>query len=107
MIAEGLRAVRSPVWLVFAVIFGLYILTVSWWMINGYTRELFGSPLPHWAGFIRMVYNFHAGLPVRNMKSHGDAKNLRKVAGNTSRATPEGATVYFTPMEAMAAGSPE
>ena len=97
MIAEGLRAVHAPVWIVFAVIFGLYILTVGWWMLNGYTRELFGSPLPHMGRIHKVVYNFHTGLPVKNMKSHGDGRHLKKVAGSTSRATPEGATVYFTP----------
>lgn len=97
MIAEGLRAAHAPVWVVFAVIFGLYILTVGWWMLNGYTRELFGSPLPHMGRIHKVVYNFHTGLPVRNMKSHGDGRHLKKVAGSTNRATPEGATVYFTP----------
>lgn len=97
MFAAVLHAIHAPVWLVFVAIFGLYICTVSWWMINGYTRELFGSPLPHMGRIHKVVYNFHTGLPVRNMKSHGDQKHLKRIAGNTSRATPDGSTVYYTP----------
>ena len=97
MIAEALRAAHAPDWIVFVVIFGLYICTAGWWMINGFTRELFGSPLPHMGRIHKVVYNFHTGLPVHNMKSHGDQRKLKRVAGSTSRATPDGSTVYFTP----------
>ena len=97
MISGLLRATHAPVWVVFAVIFGLYICTTGWWMINGYTRELFGSPLPHMGRIHKVVYNFHTGLPVKNMKSHGDQRHLKRVAGAVNRATPDGATVYFTP----------
>jgi hypothetical protein len=95
MTAELLRAAHAPVWVIYAVVFGLYILTVSWWMLNGYTRELFGSPLPHMGRIHKVVYNFHTGLPVKNMKTSGDQRHLRRIAGNTSRATPEGSTVYW------------
>lgn len=96
MVAGLLRAVHAPVWVVFVVIFGLYIGTAGWWLINGYTRELFGSPLPHMGRIHTVIYNWHTGLPIHSMKSHGDQKRLRKVAGSVNRATPEGATVYFS-----------
>lgn len=96
MISALLRAVHAPAWVVFPVIFGFYILMAGWWLINGYTRELFGSPLPHMGRIHKVVYNFHTGLPVHNMKTTGDQKRLRRIAGNTSRATPEGITVYFS-----------
>lgn len=95
MIAELLRATHAPAWAVFVVVFGLYIMTAGWWMLNGYTRELFGSPLPHMGRIHKVVYNFHTGLPVRNMKTSGDQRHLRRVAGNTNRATPTGETVYW------------
>jgi len=95
MIGELLRAAHAPAWLVFVLIFGLYIMTAGWWMLNGYTRELFGSPLPHMGRIHKVVYNFHTGLPVRNMKTSGDQRNLKRVAGNTNRATPSGETVYW------------
>ena len=96
MIAEVLRALHAPTWIVFAVVFGLYIMTAGWWMINGFTRELFGSPLPHMGRIHTVVFNFHTGLPV-SRKSHGDEKRLRKAVSDTRRATPDGLMVYYHP----------
>ena len=96
MIAEGLRVAHAPVWVIFAVVFGFYICTAGWWMINGFTRELFGSPLPHMGRIHHVVFNFHTGLPV-SRKSHGDERKLRKAASNTRVATPDGLMVYFHP----------
>jgi len=96
MIGELLRATHAPAWVVFAVVFGLYIGTVGWWLINGYTRELFGSPLPHMGRIHHVVFNFHTGLPV-SRKSHGDERKLKKAASNSRVATPDGLMVYFHP----------
>ena len=97
MISGLLRATHAPVWVVFAVIFGLYICTTGWWMINGYTRELFGSPLPHMGRIHKVVYNFNRPSRQERRSPHGDQRHLKRVAGAVNRATPDGATVYFTP----------
>lgn len=96
MIAEGLRLAHAPSWVIFAAVFGVYILTAGWWMINGFTRELFGSPLPHMGRIHHVVFNFHTGLPV-SRKSHGDERRLKKAVSDTRRATPDGLMVYFHP----------
>ena len=90
-----LRYLHVPWWVPFCVWFGGYSLTALYWVANGYTRELFGSPLPHMGRIHKVVFNFHTGLPVKNMKTSGDKRHLKRVAADSRRATPEGETVLW------------
>jgi hypothetical protein len=68
-------------------------------VIDGYFRELVGHS--HGQGhqhsrLHRVIWQYHTGLPIDPMRSHGDERRLKRVAGASNRATPEGAIVYFT-----------
>lgn len=90
-----LRALHVPWWVPFVVWFGGYAIMAGAWLSNGYYAELFGSPLPHKGRIHKVVYNFHTGLPVKNMKTSGDKRHLKRVAADSRRATPEGETVLW------------
>jgi hypothetical protein len=98
MIDGVMRLLHVPWWVPFIVWFGLYIFTAMGWVINGYAQEYLGWRHPGRPGKIhKVLVRFHTGAHVQPEKSHGDERRLRRVAGNVSRATPEGAMVYWTP----------
>ena len=92
-----LRSLNVPWWVPFVVWFGGYFFLTFWHVTNGYTRQLFGSPLPHMGKIHKVIVRFHTGAHVQPEKSYGDERRLKRAAGATSRATPEGAMVYWSP----------
>jgi hypothetical protein len=92
----GLRYLHVPWWVPFLVWFGLYIFTATGWIINGYAQEYMGWRHAGQPGKIhKVLIRFHTGAHVHPDRSHGDEKRLRRTAGSTTRATPEGAMVYW------------
>jgi hypothetical protein len=93
-----LRGLHVQWWIPFLVYFGLYIITASAWILNGYGQEYLGWRHPGRPGKIhRVLVRFHTGAHFHPEKSFGDERRLRSAAGGTKKATPEGTLVYFTP----------
>lgn len=69
-----------------------FIVTVS----NGVWREVTGRG--HRPDKLHSIlWRLHTGLHGNPFRSYGDEKRLKRTAGGTSRATPEGAMIYWTP----------
>ena len=93
---RGLRYLHVQWWVPFVVWFGLYIFVALGWIINGYSMEYLGWRHPGQPGKIhKVLVRFHTGAHIHPEKSYGDERRLRSIAGGSSRATPEGAIVYF------------
>lgn len=79
----------------YPLMIAVYYLMVIAGIVNGYFRELVGHNHGH-AKLHRVLFQYHTGLPIDPQRSHGDERRLKRVAGASNRATPEGAIVYFT-----------
>jgi hypothetical protein len=77
------------------IIAGYYLLVIMG-TLDGYFRELIGHGHGSHSKLHRVLWQYHTGLPVDTQRSHGDERRLKRVAGASTRATPEGAIVYFT-----------
>src|ERR1700758_1443241 len=93
-----MRALHVPWWAPFLFWFGGYLAVAFWHIMNGYAQEYLGWRHAGRPGKIhKVLVRFHTGAHIQPEKSYGDEKRLRKVAGATTRATPEGAMVYWSP----------
>lgn len=76
-------------------VYGAYGLLVFVTLVNGYTREVIGHR--HGSRLHRFFWQVHTGLHINPRRSYGDDPHLKRAAGATNRATPEGLMVYWTP----------
>jgi len=96
MVNLVLHGLGVPVWIPFAVWFGGYIMLAGSLLVNGYTRELFGSSLMHIGRIHHVIWRFHTGQHIGTKHSYGDEHNLWRTAGAYgSRSTPAGMVVYY------------
>lgn len=93
-----MRALHVPWWVPFIFWFGLYLLYAFYYIVNGYSQEYMGWRHAGRPGKIhKVLVRFHTGAHIQPERSHGDEKRLKRTAGATNRATPEGAMVYWSP----------
>jgi hypothetical protein len=85
-----------PSWTIFPVIYGLYILVAGYYVIDGYSRELFGHNRYHTGRIHHILYRFHTGQHVGTKHSYGDERNLSRTV-MSGRQTPGGLNVYYSP----------
>jgi hypothetical protein len=98
MLSFALRQLHLPWYWVFVVIFGLYALWLLWTIGFGYAHEITGWRHPGRPSRMhRLLFQIHTGLHLDSKRTFGDEAHLKKAAGNTNRATPEGLAVYWTP----------
>src|SRR6516165_2781229 len=96
MVNLVLHGLGVPVWIPFTVWFGGYIMLAGSLLVNGYTRELFGSSLMHIGRIHHVIWRFHTGQHIGTKHSYGDEHNLWRTAGAYgSRSTPAGMVVYY------------
>jgi hypothetical protein len=77
----------------------VYYVAVGAVIGDGYFRSLIGHS--HGSGHSHsklhiVLWQIHSGMHVNPNRSYGDEARLKRAAGATNRATPEGAIVYFT-----------
>jgi hypothetical protein len=93
-----MRALHVPWWVPFIFWFGLYLIYAFYYVVNGYAQEYMGWRHAGRPGKIhKVLVRFHTGAHIQPERSHGDEKRLKRTAGATTRATPEGAMVYWSP----------
>jgi hypothetical protein len=92
---EIFRHFHLPLWIPFAFWFGLYIIAASVFIINGYSRELFGTGLYHIGRIHKVLFHLHTGRHIRGGHSYGDERDLWRTARPNYRTTPGGQTVYY------------
>jgi hypothetical protein len=98
MIDGVMRFLHLPWWVPFVVWFSIYTFWASGAIINGYAQEYMGWRHPGRPGKIhKVLLRYHLGLHAHPDRSHGDERRLKRTAGATNRATPEGQMVYWDP----------
>src|SRR5712691_1996806 len=99
MLVLILHSMHLPAGTVFGVVFAGYPFIVLWVILNGYVREVTGWHHPGRPSRMhRLLFQIHTGLHIGTHRTYGDEKRLNRAAANTSRATPEGLAVYFSPL---------
>jgi hypothetical protein len=97
MIGLLLRSLHLQDWVVFVVIYGLYAFWALWTVGFGYAHDITGWRHPGRPSRMhRLLFQVHTGLHLDPKRTYGDEAKLKKTAGDTTRATPEGLAVYWT-----------
>jgi hypothetical protein len=98
MLALFLRQLHLPPIIVFGVVFLGYISIVTFRIGEGFVREITGWRHPGQPSRLhRLLFNWHTGQHISLQRTYGDERRLRRAAGSSTRATPEGQTVYWHP----------
>src|SRR5262249_43254023 len=88
---------RIELWpLAFLIALALYFLWALVTLVNGTWREVTGRG--HRKDHLHeILWRLHTGLHGNPFRSYGDEKRLKRTAGATNRATPEGTMIYWHP----------